>query len=78
MLLTLINDLMDLAKLETLNFKFNEEFFDLNELIQQAFRTIKSQSDQKGIHLICDLRSNLNDKNKSLCLQDANYEQGMI
>jgi len=34
MLLTLINDLMDLAKLETLNFKFNEEFFDLAELIK--------------------------------------------
>ena len=29
MLLTLINDLMDLAKLETLNFKFNDEYFDL-------------------------------------------------
>ena len=34
MLLTLINDLMDLAKLESLNFKFNEEFFDLPELIK--------------------------------------------
>ena len=34
MLLTLINDLMDLAKLETLNFKFNEEYFDLPELIK--------------------------------------------
>ena len=34
MLLTLINDLMDLAKLETLNFKLNEDFFDLPELIE--------------------------------------------
>ena len=34
MLLTLINDLMDLAKLETLNFKLNEEYFDLPLLIK--------------------------------------------
>lgn len=52
MLLTLINDLMDLAKLDTLNFKFNDEFFDLIDLVDVAFRTIKVQSDRKGIHLI--------------------------
>ena len=34
MLLTLINDLMDLAKLETLNFKINEDYFDLPDLIK--------------------------------------------
>lgn len=33
MLLTLINDLLDLAKFETMNFKFNLEYFDLSELI---------------------------------------------
>ena len=33
MLITLINDLLDLAKFETMNFKFNEEYFNLNELI---------------------------------------------
>lgn len=33
MMKNLIDDLMDLAKLETLNFKFNEEFFDLTALI---------------------------------------------
>ena len=49
MLLTLINDLMDLAKLETLNFKLNEEYFDLPELIKQAFKTVKCQADRKNI-----------------------------
>ena len=33
MLLTLINDLLDLAKFETMNFAFNEDFFNMNELI---------------------------------------------
>ena len=33
MILTLINDLLDLAKYETMNFTFNEDFFNMNELI---------------------------------------------
>ena len=33
MQLTLINDLLDLAKFETMNFSFNEEFFNMKELI---------------------------------------------
>ena len=41
MLITLINDLLDLAKLETMNFKFNDEYFDYNQLIKQAFTTVK-------------------------------------
>ena len=51
MLLTLINDLMDLAKLETLNFKLNNQYFDLPELIKQTFKTVKSQADKKNISL---------------------------
>ena len=54
MLLNLINDLMDLAKLETLNFKFNEEYFDLPELIKQAFKTVQCQANKKKIRLIHD------------------------
>ena len=44
MLTTLINDLLDLAKLETLNFTFNDEFFDYNELLKNAFDTVKYQA----------------------------------
>ena len=44
MQLNLINDLLDLAKCETMNFSFNEEYFDLNELITQAKRTVKYQA----------------------------------
>ena len=52
MLLTLINDLMDLAKLETLNFKLNEDYFSLPELIRQAFKTVRCQANKKKINLI--------------------------
>ena len=41
MLLTLIQDLLDLAKLETMNFKFTDTFFNLNEVITQAYNTVK-------------------------------------
>jgi hypothetical protein len=36
MLLTLINDLMDLAKIESLNFSLNKEFFDITETIKTS------------------------------------------
>ena len=49
MLLTLINDLMDLAKLETLNFKLNEEHFNLPSLIKKAFKTVRCQAKKKDI-----------------------------
>jgi len=37
MLLNLINDLMDLAKLEKMKFELNNEFFDLTQTIDRAF-----------------------------------------
>lgn len=41
MLTNLINDLLDLAKLNALNFRFNNDFFDLSNLIQQSMETVK-------------------------------------
>lgn len=37
MLLNLINDLMDLAKLEKMKFELNNEFFDLTTTIDRTF-----------------------------------------
>ena len=51
MQLTLINDLLDLAKFETMNFRFNIEYFDLCELIDQAYQTVKYQANQKHIQI---------------------------
>jgi signal transduction histidine kinase len=51
MLTNLINDLLDLAKINTLNFKFNNDFFDLNILIQQSLDTVKYMASQKQISL---------------------------
>ena len=45
MLINLINDLLDMAKMDSLKFKFNNQYFDMNELIQRAFDTIKFTAD---------------------------------
>lgn len=51
MLLTLINDLLDLAKFETMNFNFNEDYFDLNEVIDNALSSMKYQASQRNIRI---------------------------
>lgn len=61
MLLTLINDLLDLAKFETMNFSFNEEYFNLTELVNQAYDTVKYQAAQKNISIIKEYRNDIND-----------------
>ena len=44
MMVILINDLLDLAKLETMNFTFNDEYFNLGQLIENAKDTIMYQA----------------------------------
>ena len=51
MLSNLINDMLDLAKYDAGTFKFYNEFFDLSEVIQNAFETVRFQSDKRGITL---------------------------
>lgn len=40
MLLTLINDLLDLAKLQKMTFELNNQFFDITNTIKNAFGTL--------------------------------------
>jgi signal transduction histidine kinase len=49
MLGNLINDLLDLAKFESGTFKFHNAYFDLVEVIEQAFETIRFQAERKEI-----------------------------
>ena len=41
MLTTLINDLLDLAKLESGTFKFHEHYFDLIKMVENAFAQVE-------------------------------------
>lgn len=40
MILTLVNDLLDLAKMEQFKFILHEDLFDLAEMVRQACKTI--------------------------------------
>ena len=47
MLTNLINDLLDLSKIDSLNFKFNDEFFNLIEVVEMAFKTVNYMASKK-------------------------------
>jgi len=49
MLLTLINDLLDLAKQQKLTFQLNNGYFNLNETVKSAFKTLEFMALQKNI-----------------------------
>ena len=51
--------LEDLAKLETMNFKFNDDYFNLNDLIGQAYDTMKHQAAQKDIRITTEYTEQL-------------------
>lgn len=49
MLSNLIKDLLDLSKIDSLNFNLNEEYFNLIEVVNMAFKTVKYSSNKKNI-----------------------------
>jgi len=51
MVTNLINDLLDLAKLETNNFNFSFDYFNLVDTIDQAFSQLRFLANQKGVTL---------------------------
>jgi cell cycle sensor histidine kinase DivJ len=54
-LLELINGVLDMSKIEAGKFEIAEELFNLPEVVTQAVRFVKLQSDRKGLVLKTDL-----------------------
>ena len=52
MLLNLVNDLLDLAKMEQNTFQFSEDYFDLTQTIDDAFNQCRYLADSKCISLV--------------------------
>jgi cell cycle sensor histidine kinase DivJ len=50
-LLELINGVLDMSKIEAGKFELSEEIFDLEDIVTQAVRFVKLQSDRKGVAL---------------------------
>ncbi|MBO4415085.1 MAG: EAL domain-containing protein [Lachnospiraceae bacterium] len=57
-LLSLINDILDLSKLEAGNFEINEGKYELSSLISDVMNMIQFKADDKGLELICDVDPN--------------------
>ena len=51
MLNNLVNDLLDLAKFDQNKFKFDLEFFDLIQLIDDSISSISYFANEKQIHV---------------------------
>ena len=62
MLESLINDLLDLAKLESNSFKFDNEYFSLPKTIYEAFQILGFSASERGVELRAkiDMEENLN------------------
>jgi cell cycle sensor histidine kinase DivJ len=50
-LLELINGILDMSKIEAGKFDLSEEIFDLGEVVAQAVRFVRMQSERKGVAL---------------------------
>lgn len=61
MLVILINDLMDFAKMETMNLVFDNKYFDLSQLLKQANDTVKFQAKLNEIKMNIDYQVKIQD-----------------
>jgi CheY-like chemotaxis protein len=55
-LLGLLNDILDLSKIEAGKLDLDNVAFDIEELVDQAAKTLAVQAHQKGLELICDIQ----------------------
>ena len=49
MQINLINDMMDLAKIEKMKFDLNNNFFDLQQLVERSFENLTYLAVQKEV-----------------------------
>lgn len=62
LLLSLVNDVLDLSKLESGRFILDEVKFSLRELIDETVRGISSRAYRKGLELACLIESDVPDQ----------------
>lgn len=58
-LLRIINDILDLSKLEAGKFEIQEEPFDLNDLLDDIFGSMAITAANKGLELLCQTGQNV-------------------
>lgn len=58
-LLKIINDVLDFSKIEAGKFKLNEETFNVNEILDNTFKILKSDAETKSLGFVCDVDKSL-------------------
>jgi Amt family ammonium transporter len=58
-LLSLINDLLDLSKIEANKYELDEEDLDLDEAVEAAVRLVSPLAERRGLTLVADLEPGL-------------------
>jgi two-component system sensor histidine kinase/response regulator len=61
LLLSLVNDVLDISKLESGKFVLDEVNFGLRELIADSMRSISSRAYRKGLEIACKVANNVPD-----------------
>ena len=73
-LLRVINDILDLSKIEAGKLDLSEEVVDLGDLIEACSRMVKGQMDEKHIEFRCEVPASL----PSLLVDDLKLKQVLI
>ena len=73
MMTNLINDLLDQAKLEKSVFNLNNTYFNIIEVVQEAFQIISFQAEAKQIKLLLEL-----DENQPFILKQVYSDRGRL
>jgi two-component system, sensor histidine kinase and response regulator len=60
-LLTVINDILDFSKIEAGRIDLDPIRFDLPEAIEETVRALAVRADEKGLELVCEVKSNVPD-----------------
>jgi two-component system, sensor histidine kinase and response regulator len=58
-LLAVINDILDFSKIEAGKLEFDCTNFNLREALEETIRTFGVRAGEKGLELVCDIRSNV-------------------
>jgi len=55
----MVNDMLDISRIESGNMRFRKEMLDIGEIINSAFETMKKQSEEKKINITTDISPGL-------------------
>ena len=55
----MVNDMLDISRIESGNMRFRKEMLDIGEIINSAIETMKKQSEEKKINITTDIPTDL-------------------